>query len=156
LALQQQDRSFDDIVLPVLADDAVALEVGELQLAEVAQQDRRAVALRHHDGAELVQRLHEADGAHDESELAAGGDAAAGTRAIGVDGGFDVGERQVEPDELLRIELELELGGDAAEIRNVGDTGNLLERGNDDPALDFGKLALTLGVGFYRVVIDLA
>ena len=71
IALQQQDRPLDDVVLLVLADDAVALQVGELELAEVAQQDRRAVALRDHDGAEIVERLHEADAADDVAEVAA-------------------------------------------------------------------------------------
>ena len=53
---QQQHGAFDDVVLVVLADDAVALLVGELQLAEVAHQDRRAVVLGDDDIAEVVER----------------------------------------------------------------------------------------------------
>jgi hypothetical protein len=100
--------------------------------------------------------LNQPDRADDEAEVAAGHDAAAGARAVGVDGGFDVCQRQVESDELLRIEIELKLGGDAAEVRDVGDARHLLERGNDDPALEFGQLALPLGVGLQRIVEDLA
>ncbi len=66
------------------------LEVGELEPAKIAQEDRRAVSLRDHDGAEVIKALHKADGADDESEIAARHDAAAGVAAVGVDGGFDV------------------------------------------------------------------
>ncbi len=155
LAAQQQHGAFDRVVLAVVAEDAVSLLVGELELAEVAQQDRRAVALGDDDGAEIVERLHHADAAHDEAQVAARDDAAAGADVVGVDGGLDVGERQVEPHELLRVELELELGGEAAEVRDVGDARDLLERGNDDPALDLREVAQSLGVGFERVIVDL-
>src|SRR6202040_4299446 len=82
--------------------------------------------------------------------------AAAGAGAVGIDGGFDVRERQVEARELLRIELELELRRDAAEIADVGDARHLLECWNDNPSLDLRKLAYPLGVGFDRVIEDLA
>src|SRR3981189_710714 len=104
----------------VLADDAVPLEVGELKPAKIAQEDRRAVSLRDHDGAEVVKVLDKADGADDEAEIAPRHHAAAGVAAVGVDGGFDVCQRQIETHELLRIELKLELRRDTAEIRPVG------------------------------------
>ena len=155
LATQQQHRSLDRIVLAVVAENAVALLVGELEAAEIAEQHGIAVLLGDHDGAEIVERLHQADAAHDVAEIAPRDDAAAGAGVVVVDRGLDVGERQVEPHELLRVELELELGGEAAEIRDVGDAGHLLERGNDRPELNLGQIAQTLGVGFERVIVDL-
>ena len=155
-AAQQQHDALDDVVPVVLAEDAVALLVAELQLAEIAHEDRRAVALGDDDVAEIVERLHQADAADDVAELAAREDAAAGIGAVGVDRVGDVLERQVEPHELLRIELELELGREAAEVRDVGDARHLLERRDHDPALDLRELAQILGVGFQRVVENLA
>src|SRR5262249_2213838 len=124
----------------------MALQVGELEPAEAAQKDRRAVALRHHDGAEIVERLDGSNAAPVTPELAAGPDAAAGACAVCSDGGFDIRQRQVEPHELLRIEFQLKLSRDAAEVRNVGDARHLFERRDHNPALDLGKLALSFGV----------
>src|SRR5262249_53758014 len=76
--------------------------------------------------------------------------AAACIRAVGRGRIGYVLERQVEAQKLRGIELELELRGDAAEIRHLGNPRNLLERGNDDPSLDFGEIAQVFGVGFER------
>src|SRR5262249_10943272 len=65
-------------------------------------------------------------------------------------------ERQIEAHELLRVELELELGGDAAEVLDVGDPRHLLERRNDRPSLELGKLTQALAVGLERVLEDFA
>ena len=145
-AAQQQHGALDDVVLVVLADDAVALLVAQLQLAEIAHQDRRAVVLGDDDIAEVVERLHEADAADHVAELAAIENAAAGIGVVGVDRVGDVLERQIEAHELLRIELELELGGEAAEIGDVGDARHLLQRRDHRPELDFRKLAQILRV----------
>ncbi len=82
---QQQHGSLDDVVLVVLADDAMALLVAELELAEIAHQDRRAVVLGDDDVAEIVERLHEADAADHVAELAAIEHAAAGIGVVGAD-----------------------------------------------------------------------
>ena len=134
----------------------MALLVAELELAEIAHEDRRAVALGDDDVAHVIERLDEADAADDVAELAAVEDAAAGIGAVGADGVGDVLERQVEAHELLRIELELELRGDAAEIRDVGDARHLLERRDHGPFLDFGELPQALRVGLERVLEDFA
>ena len=105
---QQQHGSFDDVVLVVLADDTVALLVAELELAEIAHQDRRAVVLGNDDIAEIVERLHQADAADHVAELAAIEHAAAGIGVVGADRIGDVVERNIEAHELLRIELELD------------------------------------------------
>ena len=115
----------------------MALQVGELELAEVAHQDGGAATLRDHDRAHVVEGLDEADAADHVAELAAGDDAAAGAGAVGRDSGLDVCQRQVEARQLLGIELELELRGEAAEIRDVGDARDLLQGRDDDPTLDF-------------------
>ena len=93
VATQQQNRSLDVIVLLVLAENAVTLLIGELELAEIAEEDRCAVALRDHDCAHLIERLYQADAADHISSLAAGHDTAAGACAVGIDGSLDVGER---------------------------------------------------------------
>src|SRR5262245_20875166 len=109
--------------------------VAELERTEITHQDRRAAALLDNDATHVVERLHEAYAADHIAEIAAAHDAAAGARAVGFDRFGHVLERKVEAHELLRIELKLELRGDAAEVRDVGDAGHLLECGDDDPAL---------------------
>ncbi len=138
-AAQQQHGALDRVVVVVLAEDAVALLVAQLQLAEVAHEDRRAVVLGDDDVAEVVERLHQADAADDVAELAAVEHAAAGIGAVGVDRVGDVLERQVEAHELLRIELELELRGEAAEVRDVGDARHLLQGRDHRPAAGFRR-----------------
>src|SRR5262249_30451151 len=100
----------------------------ELEPAQIAQEDRRAVSLRDHDGAQVLKALNKADCANDETEVAARHDTAAGVAAVGVDGGLDICQRQVETHELLRIELQLELRREAAKVRHVGNTRHLFQR----------------------------
>src|SRR5262249_3810646 len=154
LVAQEQDDAGDAVTAVVLAEHAVALLVAQLHLAEVADEDRRSVALGDDDIAHVLQSLDKSDAADDDSELAAGQNAPARIGAVRFDRVGDVLERQVEAHELLRIELELELGGDAAEVLDVGDPRHLLERGNDRPSLDLRKLTQTLAVGLERVLED--
>src|SRR5581483_1701432 len=141
---QQQHGAFDHVALLVLADSAVAFLVGQLQLAEIVHEDRRAVVLGDDDIAEIIERLHQADAADHITEVAAIEHAAAGIGTVGADRVGDVLQRQVEAHELLRIELQLELRGQAAEIRDVGDAGHLLQGRDHRPQLDLGKLAQVL------------
>src|SRR5262249_59753850 len=53
------------------------------------------------------------------------------------------------------MEVRVEWRGKAAEVGDVGDARLLFQRGNDDPALNLGELALPLGIGFERVIVDL-
>ena len=92
VAFKQQDRSLDGVVLPVPTQDAVALLIGELELAEIAHQDGDSVALGDHYRAHVLKGLHEPDAANHVAEFAAGYHAAAGAGAVGGDGGFDIGE----------------------------------------------------------------
>ncbi len=155
-AAQQQDRSLDGVVLLILAEDAVALLVAQLQLAEITHENRRPVALGDDDVPHVIQGLHDADAADDVPELAAVQNAAAGIGAVGDDRVGDVLERQVEPDELLGVELELELGREAAKVPDVGDARHLLQCRDDRPLLNFGELAQILRRRFERVVENLA
>jgi len=82
LVAQQQHGAFDHVVLAVLADDAVAFLVRQLELAKVADQDRRAVVLGDDDVAEIVERLHETDATDDVAELAAVEHTAAGIGVV--------------------------------------------------------------------------
>src|SRR5262249_42324893 len=134
----------------------VTLLMAQLQLAEVAHEDRRAVALGDYDVAQVLQGLHHPDAADDVAKLAAVQDAATGICAVGVDRVGDVLEGEIEPNELLRVELELKLSRQAAEILHISDTRNLLQCRNYHPSLDFRKLAQILGSRLERVVENLA
>ena len=126
------------------------------QPAEVADEDRHAVALGDHDVAEVRKVAHQADAADDVALLAAGDAAAAGVGAVVVDGGDDVVQADAIALELHGVELELELHGEAAEVVDIGHARHLFERRDDDPALDLGKLHQVLAVGFQRVAVDFA
>ena len=104
------------------------------------------------DIAEIVEVLNKADAADHVAEFAAIEDAAAGICVVGTDRIGDGIERQIKPHELLRIELQLILRGQPAEIGNVGDAGHLLDRRYDGPLLDFRKFAQILGAGIHRVI----
>ena len=154
-AAQQQHGTLDDVIHVVLADNAVTFLVGELQLAKIAHEDRRAIVLGDDDVAEVAEGLDQADAADDVTELTAVEYAAAGAGAVGRDRVGNVLQRQVEADQLLRVELELELGGHATETGDVGDPRHLLDRGDHGPLLDLGQFAQVLGIGLQGVVEDL-
>src|SRR5262249_49574609 len=109
-----------------------------------------------HDVAQVLQGLHHPDAADDVAKLAAVQDAATGICAVGVDRVGDILEGEIEPHELLRVELELKLSRQPTEILHISDTRNLLQRGNYGPSLDFRKLAQVLRSRHERVVEDLA
>src|ERR1019366_205870 len=152
LAAQQQHGALDHIVHVVLADDAVALLVGEFQLAEIAYKNRRAIVLGDDDMSEVVERLNQSDTANDVAKFTTVENAAARICAVGVDRVGDILERHGEAYELLRVELKLELGSDTAEIGDVGDAGHLLQAWDHCPMLNFRKFAEVLGVGLKRVI----
>ena len=58
--------------------------------------------------------------------------------------------------ELGRIELQLILHGETAEVVDVDHAGHLLQCRDDDPALDFRKLHQVLGVRLQRITVDFA
>ncbi len=126
LVFQQLDDTLDRIGIGVLAEDALALLMAVAQNAEIAHQDRDAVSLRDDDVAEILERADEADAADDVALLAAGDAAAAGIGAVVVDGGDDVVEADAVAQELGRIEHQLVLHGEAAEIRDLDHARHLL------------------------------
>ena len=77
-AAQQEDDAFDDVIPFVIAKDAVALLIAQLQLAEVPHEDRRSVALCDHDVAHVIECLDEANSPHDVAEVSPRQNAAAG------------------------------------------------------------------------------
>ena len=152
---QQQHGAFDDVVLVVLADDTVALLVGELELPKVAHQDRRAVVLGNDDIAEVVEGPHQADAADDITELAAIEHAAAGIGVIVADRIGDIAECDIKAHQLLRIELELILRRQPAEVRNIGNARHLLQGRDHRPLLDLRQFAQVFRVGLQNVIEDL-
>ena len=69
----------------LIAEDTLGLLMGIGQRTEIADQDRHAVDLRHDDIAEVLERAHEPDAAHDEALIAARHAAAAGIGGVVVD-----------------------------------------------------------------------
>ena len=115
----------------------MALQVAQHELAEITHENRRALVLGDDDISHVLQSLHDADAADDVPELAAVQNAATSVRAVCVDSVSDVLERQVEPHELLRVELELKLGREAAEVLDVGNARHLLQCRDHRPSLNF-------------------
>jgi hypothetical protein len=58
--------------------------------------------------------------------------------------------------QLLRIEIQLVVSGEAAEIGVINDALHRLECRNHRPALDLGQFLQILAVGLERVAVDLA
>ena len=134
----------------------MALLIAELEGAEIPYENRRSIALGDDNIAHLLEGLDETDAADDVAKFAAREHTSAGVRAVGLNGVSDVLERKVETQELGWVEFELELRRDTAKIGDVGDPRHLLERGNNRPTLDFGKLTQVLRIGFERVAVDFA
>jgi len=67
--------------------------------------------------------------------IAARDPAAARIGIVVVDGIDDIGNAETIVLQLFGIEIELVLGGEAAEVGVIDDTGNRLERRNHGPAL---------------------
>ena len=128
--------------------------MAECELPEVAQQDRHPVALRHHDGSKVAQRAHKADAADNIALIAARDSAAARVRTVVVDRRDHVVEANAEILELDRIELELILQGKTAEVGDVGYSGQLFERRDHGPSLDFRKFHQVLRIGFQSIAVD--
>ncbi len=57
--------------------------------------------------------------------------------------------------QLPRIQVQLVLGGEAAEVGVIDDAGHRFQGRNDHPALDLGQFLQVLAVGLQRVAVDL-
>ena len=156
LALQQQHDAFDRVGVVVLAQDAAPLLLAEPHLAQVLDEHRHAVLLHHDDVAQVVEPADQAHAAHHEALLAALDDAAASTRVVGIDGARDLRQRQVVLAQFGGVELEHELGRDAAEVAHVGNPGDLLQARDHLPELQLGQLAQASGFRLQGVAVDLA
>ena len=130
--------------------------MAERGATQVAHQHRRAAHLRDHDGADVRQGMKQAHAADHVALVAARYPAAAGVGIVVVDGIDDIGDAEAVVLQLLRVEVELVFGGEAAEIGVIDHAGNGLQRGDHRPALDLGQLLQILRVGLERVAVDLA
>ena len=104
LILQHQHDAFDRVRVAVLAEDAFALLVTEGGATEVAHQHRCSVDLRHHDRADLLQVVNQADAADDIALVAARDAAAAGVGVVVVDRIDDIRDAEAIVLELLGID----------------------------------------------------
>ena len=127
LVFQHQHDAFDRVGIAVLAEDAFAFLVAERRAPEIAHQHRRAVHLRDDDRADLRQGTNQADAADHVALIAARHPAASGIGIVVVDGIDDIGDAEAVVFELLRIEIELVFGGEAAEIGVIDDAGDGLQ-----------------------------
>ena len=100
--------------------------------------------------------MHHADAAHDVRLLAAGDAAAAGVGGVGRDRTGDLVHADAVVQQLGRIQFQLELLGETAEVVDVGDPGHGFQRGDHDPVLQLRQLHQVPAVGLQRVAIDLA
>ena len=69
---EEIDDPLDRVRILVLTQDPFGLLVAVAQAAEVPDQDWHAVALGHHDIAEVIKGAHEPDATDDETLIAAG------------------------------------------------------------------------------------
>ena len=156
LVLQHQHDPFDRVGIPVLAQDAFTLLMAQRGAAEVTHQDRRSAHLRHHDRADLLQIVNQSDPADDVALIAARDPATPSVGIVLVDRIDDIGDAEAIVLQLLGIEVQLVLAGEAAEIGVVDDAGHGLQRRNHGPALDLRQFLEILAVGLERVAVDLA
>src|SRR5262249_20497167 len=156
LATQKKNDAANCVVYVILSKNPMTFLVAQLQRAKIAHKYRCAVALRDDNIAKIVQCLHETDAANDKTKVAAGDHAAAGVGAVGLDGVCDILERNIEADQGCRIEFELEQSGDPPERGDIRNAWYLLESRNYHPALNFGQLPQSVGIGLQRVAVDFA
>ncbi len=154
--LQQIDDALDGVGVAVLAQDAFAHLMAVLQLAQVAHEYRYAVGLRHHDGAQILQRMHHADAAHDVRLLAARDATAARVGRVGRNRAADLIDADLVAQQLGWIELQLKLLCEAAEHVDIGHARHLLQRRHDGPVLQLGQLHQILRIRLQRIAVDLA
>ncbi len=86
-------------------------------------------------GADIVDILQQADGAHVDVLIAEGEVVAAGVGIAALNGGEDLGQGHVHGQQLVGIGFDLILAGGAAEGGDVDDAGNLLQLAADEPVL---------------------
>ncbi len=123
---------------------------------DVAHQHRHAVALRHHDLADVVGRSQQPDAAHDVLLFAALDVAAAGVGVAATQRGEDLLHRDAERSHLHHVEVHLVLFDEAAEADDVGDARRHAQVALDRPVLDRTELGRGGAVAGQPVAIDLA
>ena len=139
--------------------DLAQLDLGAFDhRRDIANPHRRAVLDRDDGCADVVDRLHQAHGAHIERLLAPFDVAAAAVHVIGSQRLLDVGQRQSIRHQLVGIELNLVLLGLAAEAGDRSDVGHRHQMLEDHPVLQRLQLhGVVLGIAaLQRVPIDLA
>jgi hypothetical protein len=135
LAAAHQYDALDDIVVRILAGDAEARFMTDLDGCYVADQDRVASALGEHRVAQLIRRADEPDAA-DHCRLGADIDGVAADIDVAVVERLQqLRQRQPIGDEFVEIDLELERFGLAAPSDHVDDAGHRAESALQHPVL---------------------
>ena len=137
------DNTFDSIVVVAMvvaiAEDAFAFEGAIFKFAQFFEIDGGAVDGFDDDVAETVEVADKSNTADDVAETAFGKDTAAGVEVVGFNFLGDVTKRDAVFGEFLGGEFNLILGGDAAVVAYIGDTGYLPKIRDDGPFMDVGK-----------------
>ena len=130
--------------------------VTDADLADVADADGRAAPGRHHDVANVVEAVDEADAAHDQRVLPVTDVAAAGVGVVGADRVEDLLEGEVVGAQPRRVEGDLVLLDAAAPGDDVHDARNAAELALEHPVLERLQLDERHRAGLERIAIDLA
>ena len=133
-ALQQHD-SFHGIVIMIHADLAQPRLRGFMHVRHVAQIDRHTIALVISTFCMSSMRLQQADAANIHALAAHRQIVSAGVRVACGDGGDHLRERDVELQQLARVDFGDVFARGAAEPGDVDDPGNLLDFARDEPIL---------------------
>ncbi len=135
LAAAHQHDALDDIVVVVLAGDAEPRLVGDLDIGDVADDDRHAAGLRQHGVADFVERADQADAAN-HGDLGPDVDGAAADIDVAVVQRLQhLRQRDAVGDQLVDVDLELVGLGLAAPAGDVDDARHGAEAALQDPVL---------------------
>ena len=145
----------DGMLVVQEAHHAFSLEVAVFEFAEVGKEDRRAVDGFHDDAAEVFEVLDQAHPAHNVTLFAGGQHAAAAVGVIVFDGLLHLGQGEAIFEHTVRIDFQLELRGQAAEVADRRHARDLLQPGNDHPLVQVSEFPQGMIVALQDIAIDL-
>ena len=141
LPFAHQDDSGDNVVLLVLADDALARHGIDAHLGEIFDQHRSAVAFHHHDVANIFAGAQQADAANKILLLALLDITAAGVGIATPQGGEELLHGNVVGLHPGQVRIDFVLFDRAAEAHHVGHARRHLELPFHSPIFDAAQLA---------------
>src|SRR5258707_9580915 len=155
-AVAHENRAFDDVGLPVLADDTEARHASFADLGDVTQPDGRSFLTANGDVRDVAQAADETDAGNGEGLLAERQTLPADVLIRIGDRGVELRQRDAERAQAVGIDLDVVFLRQAAEADDVSHTRYLLELPLQNPVLRGLELLQAVSLPHHAVAEDLA